>query len=78
MASNETQEESHGDGLFTLTRDLIGDPIENTLQFFHWFSSIEEEMERGQEDIYRSETILNLSKSLSLSLSLGLSLFLMK
>ncbi|KAJ3085200.1 Golgi transport complex subunit 3, partial [Quaeritorhiza haematococci] len=33
---------------------LHTDPIETTQQFFTWFSHIEEEMEKGQEDIYRS------------------------
>ncbi|OUM60170.1 hypothetical protein PIROE2DRAFT_14121, partial [Piromyces sp. E2] len=28
-------------------------PIESTQQFFSWFSKIEEDMEKGQEDIYR-------------------------
>ncbi|TPX43835.1 hypothetical protein SeLEV6574_g04838 [Synchytrium endobioticum] len=32
----------------------VDHPIENTQQFFAWFSRIEEEMESGQEDIYRS------------------------
>lgn len=27
--------------------------IETTQQFFSWFSKIEEDMEKGQEDIYR-------------------------
>ena len=31
----------------------IDEPIENTQQFFGWFARIEEEMELGQEDIYR-------------------------
>ncbi|RKO90397.1 hypothetical protein BDK51DRAFT_36449, partial [Blyttiomyces helicus] len=30
----------------------IDDPIETAQQFFGWFSSIEEEMEKGQEDTY--------------------------
>jgi len=29
------------------------EPIETTQQFFSWFSKIEEDMEKGQEDIYR-------------------------
>ncbi|KAI8811510.1 Sec34-like family-domain-containing protein [Cladochytrium replicatum] len=32
----------------------MDDPIETTQQFFTWFSKIEEEMERGQEDVYRT------------------------
>ncbi|TPX32254.1 hypothetical protein SmJEL517_g04569 [Synchytrium microbalum] len=32
----------------------VDDPIENTQQFFGWFARIEEDMEVGQEDIYRS------------------------
>lgn len=31
----------------------IEQPIESTQQFFSWFSKIEEDMEKGQEDIYR-------------------------
>ncbi|KAJ3035937.1 Golgi transport complex subunit 3 [Rhizophlyctis rosea] len=32
----------------------LPEPIETTQQFFNWFSGIEIEMEKGQEDIYRA------------------------
>jgi hypothetical protein len=32
----------------------LPEPIETTQQFFNWFSLIEDEMEKGQEDIYLS------------------------
>ncbi|KAI9203906.1 Sec34-like family-domain-containing protein [Polychytrium aggregatum] len=34
-------------------QSLLSEPIENTRQFLAWFSRIEEEMEKEQEDIYR-------------------------
>lgn len=33
--------------------DHLVEPIETSQQFFKWFSDIEKEMEKGQEDIYR-------------------------
>ena len=29
-------------------------PIQNAQQFFLWYASVEESMERGQEDVYRA------------------------
>ncbi|KAJ3051718.1 Golgi transport complex subunit 3 [Rhizophlyctis rosea] len=38
----------------SVTQIGLSEPIETTQQFFNWFSNIEVEMERGQEDIYRA------------------------
>ncbi len=32
----------------------VGEPIENAQQFFNWFARVEQLMERGREDVYRS------------------------
>ncbi|KAJ3129149.1 Golgi transport complex subunit 3 [Nowakowskiella sp. JEL0407] len=39
---------------FMTGETVVDEPIETTQMFFSWFSTVEEEMERGQEDIYRS------------------------
>jgi len=57
---NSNTDNSSSSSLSSSKPQLIGgltgirEPIETTQQFFNWFSKIEEEMEKGQEDIYRS------------------------
>ena len=41
------------------------DPIENTQQFLSWFDGVEQNMEKGQEDIYRSVGRLRGQRKLS-------------
>ncbi|KAJ3287812.1 Golgi transport complex subunit 3 [Borealophlyctis nickersoniae] len=45
---------SPGQGGKAVALGLLSEPIENAQQFFNWFSGIEQEMEKGQEDIYRA------------------------
>jgi len=53
LFSSESKTETNNTNQELSLQLSMEQPIESTQQFFSWFSKIEEDMEKGQEDIYR-------------------------
>ncbi|KAJ3161949.1 Golgi transport complex subunit 3 [Geranomyces michiganensis] len=58
VGENDEDEESHirGSTCASDENPVLGlrEPVETTQQFFNWFETVEQEMERGQEEGYRT------------------------